>query len=93
MNLANSVFSGNEAIGASGGAISAENGSDVSASWCVFSGNKASGGGALYGTGGDTKIALENCLVDGNMATKEGGGLRAYFLGIVRADRYSFFLS
>ncbi|CAN0550239.1 unnamed protein product, partial [Laminaria digitata] len=87
VNLEDSKLTSNEAEGASGGAISAESGSEVKVVRCTMSGNMANGGGAVYGAGAFTKVVLESSTVSGNKAIKEGGALRAYTLGSLRTDR------
>lgn len=85
--LEESSFVDNRATGASGGAVSAESGSDVTASRCVFSGNRANGGGAVYGTGDETRVTVESSVVRDNRAVKQGGGVRALTLGFFRTER------
>lgn len=80
-------FVDNRALGASGGALSAESGSEVTATDCLFSGNQANSGGAIYGTGDNTRVTVESSWFEDNEATKEGGGLRAFSLGYVRTER------
>lgn len=82
------TFVGNHALGPSGGAISAEGGSDVTAIRCTFADNEASGGGAVYGAGRATRVSIESCVLEQNRATKEGGALRAYSLGFLFTERW-----
>lgn len=87
LTLEGASFVDNQALDASGGALSAEDGSEVIATGCLFSGNRANSGGAVYGTGDVTRVTVESSKFKSNEATKEGGGLRAFSLGYVRAER------
>eukprot|EP00752_Nemacystus_decipiens_P011444 g10163.t1 len=84
------IFEGNQALAASGGAVSAEGGAELSTTGCTLSGNRASGGGAVFGTGEDTRVTVVSSTFKGNVATKEGGGLRAFALGHVRTESLHF---
>lgn len=88
LDLQDSAFTDNRALGTSGGAVSAENGSDVTAARCVFADNQAGGGGGgVYGTGEETRVTVESSSFTGNAAEKVGGGLRAFLLGVLRTER------
>lgn len=41
----------------------------------------------MYGAGAETRVIIDSCTMEDNVATKEGGALRAYSLGILNADR------
>lgn len=64
-----------------------EEGSDLTATRCLFSDNDASGGGAVYGAGLETRLSVEHCSLEGNSARREGGGLAAHTLGFLHMDR------
>lgn len=88
LHLTEATFLDNEAAkGSSGGAVSGESGSEVTAQDCRFSNNEASGGGAMYGAGEETRMFLSSCTLEDNIAVKEGGALRAYSLGVFNAVR------
>lgn len=68
--------------------MSVEGGSEMSAFRCTFTNNRASGGGAVYGSGSDTLVSLESCSLVENKALKEGGALRMYSLESLQLIRY-----
>lgn len=88
MTLEDVDFEGNQALSASGGAVSAQGGSEVLVTGCTLFGNRATGGGAVFGTGEETRVTVESSTLRGNVATKEGGALRGFALGHLRAERY-----
>lgn len=67
--------------------MSAEGGSELLAAGCSLSDNRASGGGGVFGTGEETRVTVESSAFENNVATKEGGGVRAFALGQLRVER------
>lgn len=65
---AGSAFQGNSAMGGFGGAAAAGNAALLV---CVFSGNQATFGGALW-TGGSGQTMATNCIFSGNAAAQGG---------------------
>eukprot|EP00903_Cladosiphon_okamuranus_P009051 g8653.t1 len=90
VTLEDVILEKNQAPTASGGAVSAEGGAEVSITGCTLSGNRANGGGAVFGSGEETRVTVELSTFKENAATKEGGGLRAFALGYLRADSSHF---
>jgi len=72
----------NNTSGAEGGAIYFWGNVDGTNAWidrCVFAGNSAANGGAVYTGMGDYEIT--NCTFSGNLALGQGGGLYTAFIG------------
>jgi predicted outer membrane repeat protein len=79
--LSDSVFTDNTA-GAEGGAIYFYGNTAGTNAWidrCLFAGNSASSGGAVYTRQGDYEFA--NCTFSGNLATGQAGAVRTYYDG------------
>lgn len=68
-------------VDSGGGAVSLTSGASLTASFCRFVDNHASGnggdGGALY-IGGGSAAELEDCLLSGNSASHSGGAIDLY---------------
>lgn len=71
--LARSVFRGNGAADVQGGALKTYV-TPASIESCLFAGNFANQGGAIYGQGGNNFI-IRNCTIAGNYASGAGGGI------------------
>ncbi len=81
VNLRDCEFTNNTS-GAEGGAIYFYGNVDGTNAWidrCVFAGNSAANGGAIYTGMGDYEIT--NCTFSGNLATGQAGGIYTSFIG------------